>query len=51
MRCGKDFDGYEYDEFIEYTNDIIEETVKELCSDDQCSDGFEGTLPMHYIIS
>ena len=41
MRSGKDFDGYGYDEFIDYSRDIVNETIKELCLDDQCPEGFE----------
>lgn len=41
MKCGRDFEGYGYVEFIEYARGIVNETIKELYSDDQCPEGFE----------
>lgn len=40
MKNGKDFDGYEYDGFVNYARTVIEETLHELCDNDQCPKGF-----------
>ena len=41
MKCGKDFEGYGYEDFNQYAGEVVRETIKDLCSDDQCPDGFE----------